>query len=297
MRARYAPVQGSQLEAASAQLRDLVTFGRPPVNEVYLSVQFTDDVLDETWALTEFWPRIRDDFPQIERQSAIVRIEERFEVPPVPSMPSFPFQVGTGAPPQRYWFVSQNSTRLVQVQSDRFLFNWRRVRPDDAYPRFRTLLPDFERVFALFLDAMPASRRSAVTADLCEVGYINHIGASAEEDPRHHLPLYRIVQFVTEPDTDALRPIEDMQFQVRSLIRGEDNVPTGRIYVSAVPGYRTADQMPIYVLELTVRGRPAGSELGDLLEFYTQGRERVVTTFDSITTNEMHEAWERQKGA
>jgi uncharacterized protein (TIGR04255 family) len=285
------------LEAASAQLSDLVTFGRPPVNEVYLAVQFGGEVSDEVFALGDFWPRIREEFPHFERQPALPRVEEKFEVPPVSSGTVFPFQFGTGAPPQRYWFVSADSTRLIQVQPDRFLFNWRRVRPDDAYPRFRTLLPEFERLFNTLRESLPEDRRAAATADWCEVGYINHVEAPADHDARAHLPLSGILRFVLEPETEALRPIEDMQLQVRSLIGGEDNAPLGRIYLSAVPAYRTTDQMPIYVIEMTVRARPAGPAVADLLEFFRRGREMVVTTFRDVTTDEMHVAWELQEGA
>ncbi|MDA0159570.1 TIGR04255 family protein [Solirubrobacter ginsenosidimutans] len=276
---------------AIGQIRDLVTFERPPLNEVYLSVQFATDVSDEAVALAEFWPLIRADFPTLERHPALPPVEETFDVPPKVGPPNLPFRIGTGAMPQRYWFVSADSTRLVQVQPDRFLFNWRRVRPDDEYPRFRALVPEFERLFEAFVQVLSADQRKAATAAWAEVGYINHVDAPDELRPGGHISLDRIFTFVSKIDATAFDPVEDMQLQVRSTIRDDGDAPLGRIYLSATPAYRNADQMPIYVVELIARGRPGGSEPKDLANFFARGREMVVDAFCSVTTTEMHDAW------
>ena len=36
----------------------------------------------------------------------------------------------------RFWFIGDPGTRLIQVQRDRFVINWRKVTGDEAYPRY-----------------------------------------------------------------------------------------------------------------------------------------------------------------
>lgn len=45
-------------------------------------------------------------------------------------------EISLGRPIVRTWLVSEDETRLVQLQHDRFFANWRRRRESDAYPRF-----------------------------------------------------------------------------------------------------------------------------------------------------------------
>lgn len=265
------------------------------MGEVYFSVQFSEAVSDEAFALADFWPQIREEFPGLERHPPVAPIDERFEVP-LQGSPQIGFEFSTGPPPQRYWFISEDGARLVQVQPDRFFFNWRRTSESDEYPRFRNLLPNFEATYLQFTNLAAEARGSSPEPTWCEVGYINHIEARGDEDPQRHLPLHRILRLVTAPEAAALDPIEDMQVQLRSIMRNADEAPVGRMYLSAVPAYRAADQAPIYVMELTVRARPTGATLDDVLALAGRAREMIVTAFRDATTTEMHARWGLENG-
>ena len=45
--------------------------------------------------------------------------------------------------PVRRWFIHKSETRLLQVQNDRFIHNWRKVGPADEYPHYETIRPIF----------------------------------------------------------------------------------------------------------------------------------------------------------
>jgi len=168
------------LEASRASdIPTPVSFASPPVNEVYLGVQFPGPVADEATTLADFWPRVREDYPTLERQAPIAPAVEDFSVPPAP--PTVPFQVEVSHQPfpQRYWFVSLDGNELIQVQPDRFMLNWRQVQESDEYPRYQTLRPEFERRYETFLEALPEESRTAAVPEWCEVTYINHIWSEA----------------------------------------------------------------------------------------------------------------------
>src|SRR5205807_662628 len=88
-------------------------------------------------------------------------------------VPSVQLQLETTPLPARFWFMNEARTTLVQVQQDRFVQNWRRGRPDERYPRYRTLLPSFVEHFRAFADFVAAEKVGEIIPNACEVTYVN----------------------------------------------------------------------------------------------------------------------------
>jgi uncharacterized protein (TIGR04255 family) len=275
---------------------DLITFQAPPVNEVVLSVQFDGPVVDDAFALAEFWPAIRPEFPKFEKHPPIGPAREDFDVPPAPQ--SIEFQMMTGAPGQRYWFLSAEETRLVQLQADRFVLNWRQVNTSETYPRYRELRSDFQRLFDGFMAALGSERQAQAAPALCELTYVNHIAARAEDRPNQHRHLGTILNTVRPDFRSVVGVPEDMQFAERFRLAGPSaspsDAPIGRMYVTAVPAYRQIDAAPIYVVTLLARGRPAGGSIADVLQFFDNSRNLIVREFANMTTDEMHREWQME---
>ena len=47
------------------------------------------------------------------------------------------------------------------------------------------------------------------------------------------------------------------------------------------------------IMNLTARGAPLTDDLDGVLGFLDIGHEAIVTTFDAVTTSEMHTLWEK----
>jgi uncharacterized protein (TIGR04255 family) len=266
-----------------------VNFGSPPVNEVVFGVQFDRDVIEEVGILNRYLPSIQAEFPTIEKQPPLAPMQEDLAHPPSPGIGQV--QLIEGPPSIRYWFVSSDRTLLIQVQSDRFIFNWRQTKAEAAYPRFEVLRPAFERHFANFLTHI--SPNVEATPSLCEITYINHIEAPAAEPPGTHGPLSEVLRALNpKPVSAALPPVEDTQLQQRFLISGPDEVPCGRLYLSAVPAFRDPDATPIYVVTLLARGKPSPQTPQGVVPFFKMGRELIVRGFKESTTPQMHERWQ-----
>ena len=67
----------------------------------------------------------------------------------------------------------------MQIQRDRFIRNWRRVRPDDRYPRYETLKPLFSEDWGQFVDFLGQEGLGVPEINQCEVTSINHIEVGA----------------------------------------------------------------------------------------------------------------------
>jgi uncharacterized protein (TIGR04255 family) len=271
---------------SSRSPHEIVTFGSPPINEVAIGVQFSDPLIDDGTALADFWPRVRGDFPSLEKQPPLPPIAESFGYPPTAATP-FQFLPMLA---QRYWLVSKDETRLIQIQSDRLILNWRQRSATDVYPRYRSLRNEFERRAHTLSEALGEDRRDLLKPSWCEVTYVNNIDATSTRAP--HRPLSEILRLVSRPKSSDLLPPEDSQFQQRSLIPGPDNEPIGRLYVIAAPAVRADDARPIYILTLTVRAQPTEGSLKAMYECFDRAHVLIVKTFLAITTPAMHRAWD-----
>ena len=96
----------------------------PPIVEVACSFEFEPlRALDALW-LGRVWEVFSADYP-------VGRVH-----PPIVTRP----ELHLGPPELRAWYVSEDEEFIVQLQRDRFVFNWRRPDardPNARYPRFR----------------------------------------------------------------------------------------------------------------------------------------------------------------
>ena len=58
------------------------------------------------------------------------------------------FEVTNMPPLRRSWLVNQEGTNLLQVQEDRFLFNWKRTEAQPDYPSYENVISAFRTHWA-----------------------------------------------------------------------------------------------------------------------------------------------------
>src|SRR5882672_9185342 len=152
----------------------LPDFENPPLTEVVLSLQFealAPIEFVETVGL--FRARLRDGYPQTEQHPPLPPAFEIFGAPA--AVPHVRFQLQAIPDPPRFWFVNEAGTEILQVQTDRFAHNWRKVGQADQYPRY-------ERIRRTFLDEYSNLNRiverrlgRGCVPNQCEITYVNHI--------------------------------------------------------------------------------------------------------------------------
>lgn len=263
-----------------------VTFAAPPLDEVVLGVQWRQDVTDDAFALADYWPAIRAQYPGLDKHPALPPVDEDFGPP---RMIEPQIQVLSGPPAPRYWFISRDETRLIQLQPDRLLYNWRRREKKTTYPRYTKLRREFSKVIEQYHAALPAQKRDAASPAWCEVSYINHLPAAGSKS-QHHIPVSKLLKLVASPRLTMLDEPEDSQLQQRYLLTDHGQAE-GRFYVTVAPAYRRADDEPIYVLTLLARLQPREPTADGVIEALDRGRHLVVQTFKEITTTRAHKAW------
>lgn len=123
------------------ELLKLPEFGDPPVVETVLGVEFTPLA---KWGVPHFgmfWDRIRDQYDHFEVQPPLPSIIETFGEREFPNQPQMLFLSSNDV---RCWFIDASDRTLLQVQNNRFTFNWRKSE-GVVYPRDENIRPEFER--------------------------------------------------------------------------------------------------------------------------------------------------------
>jgi len=263
---------------------NLPQFDNPPVVEVALGIQF--ETIRELRApvFAEYWEQIRAAFPRWTEAAALAPGVERFGVPPVAGR-RFKIEFHDEPPPSRALFESAAGDRLIQVQADRFVTNWR--KGGDPYPRYESAIrPDFRVAFDGFRDFLH-QRGHECQPNQWEVTYVNFIHGE-RWDPRAELGRV-LTSCASDGRGGQFGSPEWAEYGVHFVIEQDSN-PVGRLHVNAQPGVDDGED-PVLRLSLTARGYPSGPSTDHVLEGLDLGREYVVRGFAALTTPEMHRIW------
>jgi uncharacterized protein (TIGR04255 family) len=265
-------------------------FERSPLIEVALDVQFESLPKLRGPHLGLLWGQVRDRFPVVQEQAILAPLTiEAFGVP-VPQESHLELNLLDPPPVSRLWFEDESGSELIQVQQDRFIVNWRRVNDHAEYPHYRYVREFFEAECQRFQSFVAAELHGDVIPNQCAVTYFNHIIAG--KTWQHHGEVDKVFTVWKAPnDSAGLPELNDVKLTARYVITGDTGDPLGRLHVEVQPAFRRSDDVPIYVMSLTARGRPDGEGLDGVLRFFDNGHLWASKAFIALTTPEMHEEW------
>ena len=188
--------------------------------------------------------------------------------------------------------LSEPGTEVLQIQEDRFGYSWRKLSPDHEYPRYVKIRENVERELAEFQNFLSLEGLGALLPVQCEVTYVNVI--LSEGVWGSHSDLGKIIPSAAPRLTEGfLSPPEQTRYASQYLVPGDGDVPQGRLYVNAEPGYLLDGEVPMYLMKLTVRGAPQGVGTDGIMKTMDLAHEWIVRGFATLTSSEMHRAWGR----
>jgi uncharacterized protein (TIGR04255 family) len=257
---------------------DLPDFEAPPVVEVVLGVRFTAAASIRVFHVGLYRELIKADFPEFQEQ------------PPLPSRDEPGLEFMQGPPPlPRSWFLDKTGTKLIQLQTDRFMHNWRKVTGMEHYPRYEAIRDEFARRWSQFACFLADHGLGQPVLGECELTYVNHIPKGTCWSEPKDLPA--VFAFLAD-GLFARRagPPESVGCGLRYRL------PEGRghLHVTMGPAIRTQAQQEVVRFDLSARGSmmQGGSEA--MLEWYDRARECIVWTFTELTTQTAHHCWGRK---
>lgn len=136
-----------------------LAFRTPPLVEVSFGLFFEQVAGMSSAHFGRFWSTIAGTFPETQDQLMV----------------GLPKGVaGNLFPLPRVWFVHKDRALLIQLQTDRFYLNWRRI-PGGEYPRFGQMLPLFSDYVNRWRKFVDESGIGPLHINKCELTYVNHI--------------------------------------------------------------------------------------------------------------------------
>lgn len=240
------------------------------------------------------WERWRNRF---------ARAEDHPPLPPVipesfaPSPFAIPLQLIGGLQRVRTWFLTDSGDRVVQLQPDRLVLNWRKLDDGGSYPRYATLRPELTELLVDLLDFAESEQLGPGTIHQAEVTFVNPIPVASVGGGE----IGGLLEPWTGSYSDGFLPeAEDVAINLRYRVPHPDTgVPIGRLYAQASRMFRqksgTDSPEATYLLQLFARGAPLDPTLEGALGFLDLAHDWVVRGFASLTTASMHQLWGRRE--
>jgi len=270
-------------DSASSPLPDYL---RPPVIEVVYGMQFLPLTEWRSPLVGLLWQSIKQDYPKFKEMPVLAPMIERFD--PVIQTEESSLQLFNAPPLPRLFFMDANENWVMQVQNDRFLHNWKRVKDEDEYPRYGLVSERFYQAWEIFLRFCSSENIATPKLTQLEVTYINHIAIKSNPMVDELNSLFPDIQW--QNGHSFLRRPERILWNVSFLLPEAQ----GRLHISLRPGQRRKDKTPMLLLELTARGIPASTEMDKIREWFALGREWIVRGFADITSvKEQKGRWQR----
>jgi uncharacterized protein (TIGR04255 family) len=264
---------------------DLPDFDSPPITETVFGVQYSTEHRVGLPELGLYAEMVKGEFPRLELRPPLGSWAEARQAP------RGSLEVIHGAPPlPRCWFIDEPGNRLIQLQEDRFVHNWRKVGGDEQYPRYEGILTEFLRRWEGFKEFLEQRGKGRAKEDVFELSYINHIekgvGWSDAGD------LAGLFSFLSGRGTDGFLPSpSSIVYRARYALPA----PMGYLEVSVNPVVRAHDQKEAIQLQLTSRGPSKRIDGLEVSAWFGLAREWIVKGFADLTSEEAHKIWGRRR--
>jgi hypothetical protein len=254
-----------------------ITFAKPPINEVVIGIAFLprQDFLVPHFG--QFWAQIRGQYPKVAHAAPIFTAGSQLVQDAVS---------GTWLP--RVWLVSDDDSRLVQLQQDQLYVNWRQTEEAKPYPRFPVIRDEFNRVWDLFCKFLQKEMGAGPQPVRLEVSYINVIpqgeGWASVVDFGGVLRDFKWhpgQRYLPAP----LRYAANFEFEMDKGITLAAKTAMGR---------RLPDNNEVLRLELVAKSVISGEfDMSSLVE---RAHDIIVNAFKDLTTDAMHrDPWQLQE--
>jgi uncharacterized protein (TIGR04255 family) len=263
----------------------LPSFKKPPVTEVVLGIQFNTISNFKSTHFGLYHQCIKNQYPKVEEQPPLPETFEFFE-----KRLSVPQLQYVNIPPlRRCWFIEEEGTRLVQLQPEHFLYNWRKVSGDEVYPRYESIREEFEKLWKGFLAFTKDQSLEPINVNHWEVTYVNHIDKGKGWESLADLK--NIVGFWSDELSLGYLPKPE---KVDLNMTYAYPLEKGRLHVSLKPAIRQRDKVECLLLRLTARGQINSFVTDEILKKFDSGREWIVRGFTDLTKQAAHKTWIRE---
>jgi uncharacterized protein (TIGR04255 family) len=259
---------------------NLPKYENPPVIEVVCGILFRPIERMLAPHLGLLWEKYKRDHPSCQEVPPLAPVIERFEETPAQTVE---LELSNRPLLPRIWFVTSNGTGIIQIQTDRFLYNWRRVRGEDEYPHYHQVVEMFRDHLAKFELFLGEAEIGTIEPLQYEITYVNHIprgsGWTNLNDIDKVFP-----DLAWRGDQERFLPApEGINWRTAFVLANR----TGRLHASVRHVVRPQDRRRIVLLELTARGMGDDMCGEGMWTWFDLAHEWIVRGFADLTGEEV----------
>jgi uncharacterized protein (TIGR04255 family) len=245
-------------------------FDNPPVVEVALAIEFIPlKGLDIPKAVL-FWQQSLPEYAIFQVQPPIIN-------------PNTALIGMAGQLPQRCWFMDQSGARLVQIQHDRLIYNWRKTDAAEAYPHYGPVRDAFLHIWRRFGRFLEEQKLEGPKVQQCEVTYIDHLDLQPVAKLGDVSPLFAGSMEKFLPGTALVN------FSTAFLLPDNE----GQLTIGLQSARRNADDKALYQMTSTVRLPLASPGLSDVQKALDSGHQWSVDAFTGFISTKLQDSWGR----
>lgn len=268
-------------------LADKLFHAAPPINEIGLSVStITGGVIDpyDVKSFHQSFPEL----PLFERQGTIGNLDLATQVGGGSNVIDF-----SKGPPQKWWFVSADQSRVFQAQDNFVSYNWRRFElspgsPID-YPGFDQVLSEFKSSLALAQKWHTDNGSELPSPAGCELFYDNIIPMISEDGQPLSMSDVLVEFNRAESGRPALGWVNQWMEEIDALEDGDQSVL--RVHI-AVLGLALPDRdVPLPVVKLMFTAGAARSTWNDVIQFFEIAHDHVRKRFLTLIDRKVQSTW------
>lgn len=255
-------------------MRTPVKYDNPPVVEVVCGVMFSESAIQAAH-IGSFWNSIREEFPKVEEAAPLSPIVED-------QGPGLVFEWTMLPPARRVWLFNKDGSHLLQIQSDRFLFNWKHTLGAKVYPSYQVVIAEFEKYLLSFISYMRDKCGVALTYRQFEMTYVNHINKD-NGLARQGESAVLVDHVCRDSSNRFLKEAENFNLSKSFLLPNG----AGRLHVVAQTSGSNASNDRLLRLDLVARGIPPDIGEGDVetkrKQWFDLAHEWITHGFTDIT--------------
>lgn len=273
---------------------DLPRFKNPPVVETVLGVQFSPLRALTNSHMGAYWAGLKSDWPDVKNAAPLGEQFEDFgERGPSWALASRQIQIAQN-PTSRMVMTHRKEDRTIQVQNNRFLFNWTGGHKNQQYPEYGEFVRSaFDEAFGGFQEFVAEEELGEIVPNQWEVTYVNHIPkGSVWNEPDEWASIFSLSPALRIPSS-AVR-LEGLQAEWHFEIMPQ----RGRLHVQMVSGRKKTDEEEeeLLVLKLTARGPIDSQSCPTLGEGLDIGHETIVCAFRDLASETALDYWGYDRG-
>lgn len=254
-----------------------ITFNRPPLVEVSFGLSFAALRDLRTAHFGAFWSRLRPDFT------------ETADKPLVADSPGMSSFVGGEEwfPLPRVWYIHRDKEQILQLQTDRFYFNWRRIPESSLYPRFDSLQPVFRSYVQKLREFVESEGLGVLDITGCELSYTNHIYKNEGWSD-----LSEVSQVFPQLSCCASKTLgQPLGFMWQSVFNQQDLRLTADVKYGST---REDPKRELFIFEMRAKSRQKMADLETVHATLSRSNEAIVDAFVTLTSDRVQkEHWDR----